>query len=250
MKNDLQHQLDLHIEYGIPHPPFQDEHIFYELVAKGDLEAIKQLKQQHKDTSDEKNPTERGKLSDNPLRDAIYHLVVNCTIITRCCITAGMPQEQAYTLSDLFIRRADRCKTVSEVETLNDELDMEFASRMKKLHENPVVSPAVRKAVRYICNHLGEKLTAENIAEKIGYNRSYLSILFKKETGTAISQFILTKRIETARSMIENDVPFSEIAETLGFSSQSHFCARFRCVTGMSPKEYKNRQSFTDKRFI
>lgn len=241
MPNDLEHQLNLHIEYGAPHPPYREEHTFYDLVARGDIEAIKELKRKYGNLPQDSAPSEKGRLSDSPLRNAIYHLVANCTIITRSCIAAGMPQEQAYTLSDLFIRRADRCKSVSEAEALNDEMGLEFASRMKKLHENPPVSPAVRKAANYISDHLGGKLTAERIAAEIGYNRSYLSALFKRETGTSITDHILAKRIETASSMIRNGVPLSQIAQSLGFSSQSHFCASFRRRMGMSPKEYRSR---------
>lgn len=240
MRNKIQHQLDMQLQYGAPHPPFHEEHTFYDLVAAGDIGAIEQLKAKY-GTPRQEIASEKGTLSDDPLRNAIYHLVVNCTIITRTCMSAGMPQEEGYTLSDLFIRRADRCKTVEQVHQLNDEMAVEFAQRMKKLHEYPKLSPAVRRAVNFIHDNLGQRLSAEMLAAVTGYSRSYLATLFKKETGLSITEFILKTRIATAVSMLENGVRLSEIASALGFSSQSHFCARFRQVTGCTPSEYKRR---------
>lgn len=237
--DELQRQLNMRLEYGTPHPPFCEERTFYDYVANGDTEAIERLKQQYGEASCEMALSEKGRLSDNPLRNAIYHLVVNCTIITRRCMSAGMPQEEAYTLSDLFIRRADCCKTVGQVNAVNDEMAMEFAQRMKKLCEVPVFSAVVRRAVNYICDNLGKKLKAGDIAAAAGYDRSYFAVLFKHETGVTLTQFILNKRIETAKSMIDNGMLLSETASALGFCSQSHFSAQFRRETGMTPKQYK-----------
>lgn len=240
MREKIQHQLDMQLQYGVPHPPYHEERTFYDLVAAGDINAIEELKAKYGAPRQEFS-SEKGTLSDDPLRNAIYHLVVNCTIMTRTCMSAGMPQEEGYTLSDLFIRRADRCKSVEQVHLLNDEMAMEFAQRMKKLHEAPALSPAVRKAVNFIYDNLGHKLSAETLANVAGYNRSYLAVLFKKETGLTITDYILETRINTAISMLENGVKMSEIASTLGFSSQSHFCARFKQITSLPPSKYKKR---------
>ena len=238
MNENSEYLLSNRLQFGMPHPPFSEEHAFYDIVARGDTDAICELKRLYGDT--EGQDSEKGRLSENPLRNAVYHLVVNCTIITRCCISAGMPQEEAYTLSDIFIRQADRCKSVEQVRKVNDDMSMEFAERMKKIHESPNLSPAVRKAVNFIRDNLGKKLTTSVIAEKTGYNRCYMSTLFKKETGATISEYILTRRIEAACSMIKDGVSLSEISEALGFSSQSHFGVQFRRTSGLSPKEYRN----------
>ncbi len=129
---------------------------------------------------------------------------------------------------------------MEQVRKVNDDMSMEFAERMKKIHESPNLSPAVRKAVNFIRDNLGKKLTTSVIAEKTGYNRCYMSTLFKKETGATISEYILTRRIEAACSMIKDGVSLSEISEALGFSSQSHFGVQFRRTSGLSPKEYRN----------
>ncbi len=241
-KDSVELWINLMKEREIPHPPHSEEQEFYHMVVSGDTEGILRLREKYSADGAEDNGggvTGKGRLSDNPLRNEIYHLVANCTIITRACISAGMPQEDAYYLSDMFIQRADRCKSVDEVRGVNDEMAMEFAGRMKRIRSR-IVSPAVRKTISYISDNLHEKLTAAGISEKIGYNRSYLAVIFKRETGQTITEFVLNRRIEAAKSLISGGIRLSEIAGMLGFSSQSHFCRCFKAVVGVSPGEFRN----------
>ncbi len=236
---DLEYRINFTKSSTAPHPPHDEEHAFYDLVAEGKTEEILRLREMHSPSSGTVE-TEKGVLSESPLRNAIYHLVVNCTIMTRRCIAAGMPQEEAYTLSDLFIRRADRCGSVAEVHAVNDEMALEFSERMKRLHCLSV-SPKVRKTIGYICDHIYARLTVNEIAKQIGYSRSRLSVLFRKETGFTVTQYIQMKKTEVAKNLIEGGAKLSEISQLLGFSSQSHFCKCFRDETGISPGEYRKR---------
>ena len=94
----------------------------------------------------------------------------------------------------------------------------------------------------YIYNHLHETIHVDTLAELVGLNRSYLSTLFKKETGTSISEYILSKRMEAAQNMLRfSDYTYAEISAILAFSSQSHFNRVFRAQTGYTPKEFRNR---------
>ncbi len=236
-KDSTQLRLYLMKEQGLPHPPHGEEQEFYRLVTSGDTEGIERLREKYPAVPPE--DTDKGRLSDDPVRNEIYHLIANCTIITRRCIAAGMPQEDAYSLSDMFIRKADRCRRVEDVRSVNDEIAMEFARRMKRIKSRGL-SPAVRRAVSYISDNLHRKLTAAGIAQKTGCDRSYLAVLFRRELGQSITQYILSRRIEAAQSLISGGVPLSGIWALLGFSSQSHFCRRFREQTGMTPGEFRD----------
>ncbi len=235
MKN-LDYLLWLRRENGLPHPPYGDEREFYDMVSSGDVEGILELRRKY--PSEPNGCSEKGRLSDNPLRNAIYHLVANCTIITRRCIAAGMSQEQAYTLSDIFIRRADNCRTAEEVAAVNDDMTLEFAQRMKEAASGRF-SSAVKKTLRYVRDNLYNKITVKDIASAAGYNRSHLSALFKREMGITITECIRKMRIEEARKLISKDVQLSSVANSLGFCSQSHFCKCFKEETGMTPLEYR-----------
>lgn len=236
---NLEYRINFTKGYTAPHPPHEEEHAFYDLIAAGDTEGILRLREKHS-RDPGTSETEKGVLSDHPLRNAVYHLVVNCTIMTRRCIEAGMPQEEAYTLSDLSIRRADRCNTVADVHTVNDEMALEFAGRMKRLR-SLTVSPKIRKTIGLICDSIYTRITVNDIAGQIGYSRSRLSVLFRKEMGMTLTRYIQTKKTEVAKNLIEGGTPLSEISQMLGYSSQSHFSKSFREATGMSPGEYRKK---------
>ncbi len=239
MDKKLNTLLEQRQESGSPHPPYAEERMFYDLIANGDVEGIDALAEKYPETLTA--APQKGVLSDNPVRNAIYHLVANCTIMTRRCISAGMPQEQAFDLSDIFIRRADVCRSVKDVYAVNDEMAREFAARMKALREAADYSALVRRAVIYIRNNLHERLTVEEVAKAAGCNRSYLAELFRKETKDSISGFIAKARIAAAKEMIDGGIPLAEVSSSLNYATQSHFCKRFREHTGMTPLQYKRR---------
>lgn len=98
------------------------------------------------------------------------------------------------------------------------------------------------------------KLTIENInqnfhnsdlnvtflANQVYLSTSYLSTLFKSETGKSINEFITKVRIEKAKSLLQNPkLKIYEIASLTGYSSSQYFSQSFFKATGMMPKQYR-----------
>ena len=102
--------------------------------------------------------------------------------------------------------------------------------------------------LNYIDSHFNEKITLEDLAEKLGMNPCYLATLFKKEKGETFGAYLLRMRIYTAESLLaRTDYSYSQIALSLAFCSQSHFTKTFRAETGFTPKEY--RMKYYDANF-
>ena len=81
----------------------------------------------------------------------------------------------------------------------------------------------------------------EDLADVLGVSASYLSRLFKKETGDSVSTYIRTQKIEMAKNLLQySEYSMIEIANRLSFSSQSHFIQQFRESVGMTPKKYRD----------
>lgn len=117
-----------------------------------------------------------------------------------------------------------------------------YTKKMTSLDKAEVYSKPVVLCIDYIYNHLYETIRVEDLAEQVHLNRSYLSTLFKKETGQPVSAYILSKRIEAAQNMLRfSDYSYAEIAAILAFSSQSHFIRVFRSKTGYTPKKFRNK---------
>ncbi|MBR3041952.1 MAG: helix-turn-helix transcriptional regulator [Eubacterium sp.] len=185
----------------------------------------------------------RGVLSDNPLRSLIYHLVVSAGIISRVCIEGGMELDTAYTLSDIYIRRADKAKSREEVLDIMAEMQIDYATRMRDdVKKQDANSLHVKRSIEYIYDNLHRQISVSELAVREGLSTGYFSRLFAKETGVSVNQFINDTKIRTAQNILKySDFSILNISLSLGFSSQSAFSAVFKKVTGLSPKAYRDQ---------
>jgi YesN/AraC family two-component response regulator len=188
-------------------------------------------------------PSHNGHLSANPHRQAIYEFVACITLVTRFAIEGGAPAEQAYTLSDTYIKYADKTKSAEEVHLLYNKMLIDFAVKVKrtKTAGKPYSFPVLR-TMEYIDGNLHCKLSLKEIGRDVGRNPSYLCLLFKKETGIPLSRYINREKIEEARHLLrDTDMSVSAISAALAFGSQSYFAKIFQTFCGETPKEYRQR---------
>ena len=106
-------------------------------------------------------------------------------------------------------------------------------------------SSMVKEVKNFIESHIFEDFSRDDIANSIHFNADYLSRVFKKETGTVLSDYIILRRMTMARKLLEdtND-RIADIARNLGYHHFSHFARQFRNIIGLTPQEYrmKNRK--------
>lgn len=222
------------------HRPISEETMFFQAVSSGDIDFVYQnCKQQRFTESDGV-----GILSRDPVTNLKYHFVITTAFITRLCVEAGMEMELAFRLSDFYILKLDHLYTTQAVHDLHDRMVLDFTGKMRILVRHMGTSKAVTTCMEYIYVHIKERITIEQLAEYTGLSASYLSRLFKKETGISISDYIREKKIEKAQNLLKYcDYSLIEIANYLSFASQSHFIQLFRDYTGMTPGKYRNLYS-------
>ena len=222
-------------EYMITHLSYDREMEFYQCVKMGNIEETMRL---FKPLSSEG----LGRLSDDPLRNLKYHLIITTAFVTRYCIEGGMPMEEAYNLSDIFIRRVDKCTSESEVDAIHREVIDTYVHAMARHHNSRTFSRAVITCIDYIYDNLHSKITLDDLADITGLSAPYLSKLFHRETGVTVKQYILRKKVEAAENLLKfSDQPCSSISHYLGFGTESHFISVFKSCTKTTPKEYRER---------
>ncbi len=233
--SQLSRNLFLRRESKIPHLSYDKELRFYDAVTNGDIEKLKQIMVPL-------DSSQLGHLSNHPLRNQQYHLIITIALITRFCIEGGMDEETAYTLSDVNIQKVDYCTSVKELNTLHHEIVFDYAHRMKKINSENNLSPTVVQCIDYIYGHLHETISIEELAKHTHRNATYLCGIFKKEMHLTIGHFIREKRIEAAENMLRySDYSSVDISNYLAFNSHSHFISVFKKQTGLTPREYRNR---------
>ena len=102
----------------------------------------------------------------------------------------------------------------------------------------------VNQARNYINLHLSEELSVSVLAEKYFMSVSYFSRLFKKVTGTGCNEYIVQKRMRVAQDLLATTpLPTGEVAIKAGYSDKNYFSLAFRRKTGMTPTEYREKNS-------
>ncbi|WP_372633782.1 helix-turn-helix domain-containing protein [Cohnella sp.] len=107
----------------------------------------------------------------------------------------------------------------------------------------PDLHPEIQKAISFMRDHLRDNLTLQKVADHIHMNASYLSHLFKQQTGCNFLDYLNDQRIEKAKEyLLRADLKNYELAEKVGFSNYPHFCTLFKKATGMTPNEFRRRK--------
>lgn len=95
--------------------------------------------------------------------------------------------------------------------------------------------------LKYIDEHLGERVAVGTLAKIANYEKSHFSTVFSSLLGAPPSQYVIRKRVEQAQLMLgRSDIKLETLAEKLGFSDAFHLSKVFKRVTGFSPSEYRN----------
>lgn len=99
----------------------------------------------------------------------------------------------------------------------------------------------VRDVVDYIGQHLGERLNASEMAQKMAVSYSSFGKLFREQMGISFSAYLLKCRMERAKDYLENsNMKIKQVASKVGYrENPQHFSRDFTRQTGMSPKEYR-----------
>lgn len=103
-------------------------------------------------------------------------------------------------------------------------------------------SGLAQKIEHYIDGHFMENnLSLTSLADQFHLTKQYLCWAFKKETGSTINQFMITKRLNWAREYIEMhpDCKIKDVAVSAGFTDSNYFIKVFKKSIGITPMEYK-----------
>lgn len=203
------------------HESYASERRQYDAIRNGQTDRIQSVFQITPDGTP-------GILSRNELRNSKNMFIAGITLFTRAAIEGGVPEETAYALSDGYIQTVEECTSKSSIKKLSQKAALRFAQEVQKSGMRHY-SREIEAAVKYIHLHLHVPVTLEETAEAAGISASYLSRLFKKETGMLFVDYIQKERIEAACNMLTySDYTAAQISEYLCFSTQSYFIKIFR----------------------
>ncbi|MEK5645592.1 hypothetical protein BK138_30250 [Paenibacillus rhizosphaerae] len=98
----------------------------------------------------------------------------------------------------------------------------------------------INMLLSYLKENLTKDISLKEAAERINISDTYLSTIFKKETGMGFTDWINTMRIEQAASLLmETSLPSYLIAEQVGYENINYFGRIFKKLKGVSPQKYR-----------
>lgn len=109
-------------------------------------------------------------------------------------------------------------------------------NRKKSIRINSVIE----SAVSFIKKNCQKDISLSEVAEHVNLNPSYLSRLFKEETGIPFIEYVRNTKMELAKEFLRNtNKKIYEICEDLGYQNVQYFSTVFKNAVGMTPLEYK-----------
>lgn len=110
------------------------------------------------------------------------------------------------------------------------------------LSPDPSAVDRIEQIRRYIDDHGGYNVTLGELADHFCLNAAYLAQIFRDAYGVSPTQYIASRRIDAAKTMLLNaSTPVGEIASILRFSSSQHFSTAFKAATGMTPGQFRRK---------
>ena len=170
------------------------------------------------------------------IKTRIYELLV---LISRAAIEAGANPEQTLRDNQRYLPEINRITDFDALflwltRVMNSLMDSIF--RFKGLRHANVI----HQSVQYISTHYAERLTLEDMAQRVYLSPAYFSRVFKQETGETFTAYLNRVRIDHSRALLRRkDLRLVDIALMVGFEDQSYFTKVFKKVAGISPLRYR-----------
>ncbi|QMV43942.1 response regulator [Cohnella cholangitidis] len=149
----------------------------------------------------------------------------------------GQPPQQT---QSMIIERPESFANARAFTSYFLGLIMELLSEKELARQENRVIETVKA---YIRNHYTEEMELNRLAEKVFLTPSYLSKLFKTETGETLTEYFISVRIERAKELLRDQRALKtyEVGEKVGYFDPAYFNKIFKKTVGCTPKEYRDR---------
>ena len=116
-----------------------------------------------------------------------------------------------------------------------DEFIVEKQKRIKQKNGKPI-----NEALKYIQENYANPISQEEVARAGNVSSTYLSKLFKEETGIGFTEYVTKVRLEESEKLLaDTAMSIKEIAAAVGYPDEKYYSRLFKKSTGIKPSEYR-----------
>lgn len=183
-----------------------------------------------------------SRLTDN-LRNTKNYMIILNTLLRKAAEQGKVhPYHIDLVSSDLALK-IEAMQASSECEDLLKYMVKKYCRLVNK-HSQKSYSLLIQKVTTQIESDLSSDLSLNNLASIFGVNSSYLSSLFKKETGVTLTEYVNKKRVERAKELLlSTNLQIQNISQRCGILDVNYFTKTFKKHTGLTPKKYRENQT-------
>ena len=96
------------------------------------------------------------------------------------------------------------------------------------------------QVIKYMQEHITEKLSVSDICETMHYSKSYVFRQFKKTTGSSLMAYFIRLKVQCAKQMLrDSELSIAAISDALSFDNPNYFSKAFKKITGYTPSTYR-----------
>ena len=175
----------------------------------------------------------------DPIRDMKNYCITINTLFRKSVERGGVHPIHIDSVSSEFVKKIELRSTMDDIYSLMFEMVKVYCQLVNKYSVKDY-SPTVQKVVVMIESNLSSDLTLSELATSLNINASYLSTVFKKETGKTVTAYVNEKRIELAQELLRTtNLQIQTIAQYCGIIDVHYFTRLFKKITGVSPKQFR-----------
>lgn len=179
----------------------------------------------------------------DPVRNMKNYSVILNTLLRKAAERGFVHPYYIDGISSDFAIKIELANSVKEIEALQKEMIRSYCILVNK-HSMKNYSPLIQKVLTTIDSELTADLSLNFQAKELNVNPSYLSSLFKKETGMTLTDYVNKKRAEHAARLLKTtSMQIQTIAQYCGILDVNYFTKVFKKYLGKTPKDYRESQS-------
>jgi len=225
------------IDFDMMEKRYAFENELMDAVSKGNVHKAENMMSSFSSLAFEMRVTDR-------LRNMKNYCIIMNTLLRKAAEKGGVHPIYIDRMSSSFAGRIENLHTLSAITDFMTEMLRSYCKLVRQ-HSIANLPLIVQKAIVTIDSDLTKELSLEALAKESGVSKSYFSSLFKKATGSTLTEFVNRKRISYAKHLLKNTgLQIQTIAQHCGVLDLHYFCRLFKQITGQTPSEYRGERAF------
>ncbi len=179
------------------------------------------------------------RLSDSVRNVKNYCIIMN-TLSRKAAESGGVHPVYLDRASTEFARRIELLPTVNATQPLMRDMFLTYC-RLVRTAATKQYSQAVQRALVCIDADISGDLNLRTLAAMQNLNASYLSAIFRRETGKTVTEHITERRMERAKRLLRStQLQIQTVAQYCGIPDSNYFSKLFKEHTGKTPRAYRS----------